>query len=409
MTEKSTSPLAGLRVFDLTRILAGPTCTQLLGDLGADVIKIERAGQGDDTRRWGPPYLKDKEGNDTQQSAYFLCTNRNKRSFSLDIAKPEGQALAKKIIAKCDILVENFKVGGLAKYGLSYDDLKNEFPQLIYCSVTGFGQDGPYAARAGYDYLAQGMGGIMSLTGETNGSPMKVGVGIADVMCGMYASSAILSAIYHRDKTGRGQHIDMALLDTQVSWLINEGLNYLTSGEVPRRQADEHPNIVPYKVMPVADGHVIFAVGNDSQFRKFCQFAGIAEVADDPRYTTNSNRVKNRQALYDYLPKITKLKTQSEWLEGLAALGVPAGPVNNLQQVFDDPQVRHRQMQIEMPFEESATGKVSLIGNPIKFSETKVSYRRPPPRLGEHTDEILDELLKLEPAEVAEMKAREII
>ncbi len=409
MTSDKHAPLKGLRVFDLTRILAGPTCTQLLGDMGADIIKIERAGQGDDTRKWGPPYLKDKEGKDTQQSAYYLCTNRNKRSFSLDISQPEGQALAKRLIAQCDIMVENFKVGGLAKYGLSYADLKDEFPHLIYCSITGFGQNGPYASRAGYDYLAQGMGGIMSLTGEKEGSPMKVGVGIADVVCGLYAGNAILAALHHRSQTGQGQYIDLALLDTQVAWLINEGLNYLTSGKVPPRQADEHPNIVPYRVVPAADGHLILAVGNDSQFRKFCTFAGVPELADDPRFVTNSLRVENREALYALLPEVTRQKTLQEWLDGLAALAVPAGPVNNLEQVFNDPQVRHRDMQIDMPFDGCEKGKVALIGNPIKFSETPVTYRQAPPTVGQHTDEILDELLGMTAEEAARLRADKVI
>ncbi|MHA1600219.1 MAG: CaiB/BaiF CoA transferase family protein, partial [Alphaproteobacteria bacterium] len=286
-----SGPLNGLRVLDLTRILAGPTCSQLLGDLGADVIKIERPGEGDDTRKWGPPYLKDETGADTTESAYYLCANRNKRSLTVDIAKPEGQELIKSLLAHCDILVENFKVGGLAKFGLGFADLKDQFPQLIYCSITGFGQTGPYAPRAGYDFLAQGMGGIMSITGQSDGEPVKVGVGIADVMCGMYAVSAILAAVHHRTQGGTGQHIDLALLDTQVAWLINEGVNYLTSGKVPKRMGNEHPNIVPYKVMPCADGHFILAVGNDAQFRRFCEFAGAPELADDPAYVTNAQRV----------------------------------------------------------------------------------------------------------------------
>ncbi len=404
-----TAPLTGLRVFDLTRILAGPTCTQLLGDMGADVIKVERPGQGDDTRKWGPPYLKGADGKDTTQSAYYLSSNRNKRSITIDIGRPEGQDLARRMIAKCDILVENFKTGGLAKYGLSYDDLKDELPGLIYCSITGFGQSGPYAARAGYDYLAQGMGGMMSLTGEPEGTPMKVGVGIADVMCGMYASSAILAAVHHREKTGEGQAIDLSLLDTQIAWLINEGLNYLTSGELPKRQGDEHPNIVPYKVLPAADGLVIFAVGNDAQFARFCEFAGASELTDDPRFKTNSDRVRNRRALYDILPDYTRRKAQSVWLEGMERLGVPAGPVNDLDQVFADPQVIHRGMKLTLPCEDSATGKVDLIANPIRFSATPVEYRNPPPGMGRHSDELLRELLDLESREIDRLRARGIV
>jgi glutaryl-CoA transferase len=409
-----SGPLTGLRVFDLTRILAGPTCTQLLGDLGAEVIKIERPGEGDDTRKWGPPYLRDESGAETRESAYYLSSNRNKRSVTLDIAQAEGQALAKRLLATCDILVENFKAGGLAKYGLAYADLKAEFPDLVYCSVTGFGQTGPYAPRAGYDYLAQGMGGIMSLTGEPEGAPIKVGVGIADVMCGMYASTAILAALRHRDarraqgKPG-GQHIDLALLDTQVAWLVNEGLNYLTSGQVPARMGNEHPNIVPYKVLPCADGHFILAVGNDSQFRKFCDFAGAPELPGDPRFSTNPKRCANREALYAILPTVTAKKTQSEWLDGLAALGVPSGPVNNLEQVFADPQIRHREMRVRMPYPGIEGGAVDLIGNPIKFSETPVEYRRPPPKMGQHTDEVLGESLGLSDSDLKDLKTRGVI
>ncbi|MGH6928057.1 MAG: CaiB/BaiF CoA transferase family protein, partial [Dongiaceae bacterium] len=323
-----TGPLAGLRVFDLSRILAGPTCTQLLGDLGADVIKIERPGAGDDTRKWGPPYLKGKDGNPTGESAYYLASNRNKRSVTIDIARPEGQALAKRLIAKCDVMIENFKAGDMARYGLSHADLKAAQPGLIYCSISGFGQTGPYAPRAGYDMLAQGIGGIMSVTGEPDRPPMKVGVGIADVMCGMYATVAILAAVHHRAKTGEGQYIDLSLLDTQVAWLVNVGLNYLTSRQVPQRVANEHPNIVPYNVLPCADGFIILAVGNDSQYRKFCEFAGVPELATDPRFATNEQRVKNRRAIYDLLPDVTRRKTQAEWIEGLAKLGVPCSPVN---------------------------------------------------------------------------------
>ncbi|WP_282609682.1 CaiB/BaiF CoA-transferase family protein [Pelagibius sp. Alg239-R121] len=408
-SQSAKGPLAGLRVFDLTRILAGPTCTQLLGDLGADIIKIERPGQGDDTRKWGPPYLKDKDGGDTKESAYYLSSNRNKRSLAIDISKPEGQALAKRLIAQSDILVENYKVGGLAKYGLSYDDLKDEFPGLIFCSITGFGQTGPYAPRAGYDYLAQGIGGIMSLTGESDGAPMKVGVGIADVMCGMYASSAILAAIHHRSQTGEGQHIDLALLDTQVSWLVNEGLNYLTSGKVPTRLGNEHANIVPYKVLPAADGFFILAVGNDRQFKTFCDFAGAPELAEDPRFLTNSDRVRNREALYALLPDVTKRKTQQEWVDGLAGIHVPSGPVNSLDQVFEDPQIQARGMKLTMPYPESQSGDVDLIANPIKFSGTPVTYRRPPPSAGQHSEEVLNELLDLSEAEIAALRSDGVI
>jgi crotonobetainyl-CoA:carnitine CoA-transferase CaiB-like acyl-CoA transferase len=404
-----TAPLAGLRVFDLTRILAGPTCTQLLGDLGAEVIKIERPDQGDDTRKWGPPYVKDAAGRDTETSAYYLSANRNKRSVTLDIATEEGQALARRLIAESDVLVENFKVGGLKKYGLAYDDVKELAPQLIYCSITGFGQTGPYAERAGYDYLAQGMGGIMSLTGEPEGEPMKVGVGIADIMCGMYAVSAILAALHHRHTTGAGQHIDLGLLDSQVAWLTYEGLNYLTSGALPKRRGNEHPNIVPYKTMPAADGYFILAVGNDGQFRRFCAAAGRPELADDPRFATNAERVRNRETLYPLLEEITRTRTMQDWVDDLNARGVPSGPVNTLDRVFADPQVQHRNMQIEMPHPDAGKGTVDLIGNPIGFSETPVSYRQPPPRMGEHTDAVLAEVLGLDAAEIARLREAGVI
>ncbi len=404
-----TAPLTGLRVFDLTRILAGPTCTQLLGDLGAEVIKIERPGEGDDTRKWGPPFVTGPDGEDTTESAYFLSANRNKRSVSIDISKPEGQDLARDLIGFCDIMVENFKVGGLAKYGLGYDDLKDRYPGLIYCSITGFGQTGPYAPRAGYDYLAQGMGGIMSLTGETEGEPVKVGVGIADIMCGMYASSAILAALHYRGMTGLGQHIDLGLLDSQVAWLTYEGSNYLTSGQVPKRQGNEHPNIVPYKVMPCANGYFILAVGNDGQFARFCKFAGCPELAEDSRFTTNANRVRNRVALYEILPEVTRRKTQAEWVDGLAGLAVPAGAVNTLDQVFADPQVQARDMKVTMPYSGSRDGTIDVIGNPIKFSETPVEYRFAPPRAGQDSDAVLEELLDIGPAERAQLRGKGVI
>ncbi|MGE0117149.1 MAG: CaiB/BaiF CoA transferase family protein [Dongiaceae bacterium] len=404
-----TGPLAGLRVFDLSRILAGPTCTQLLGDLGADVIKVERPGAGDDTRKWGPPYLKGKDGKDTGESAYYLSSNRNKRSVTIDIAKPEGQALAKRLIARCDVMIENFKAGDMARYGLGHADLKGAQPGLIYCSISGFGQTGPYAPRAGYDLLAQGLGGIMSVTGEPDRPPMKVGVGIADVMCGMYAAVAILAALHHREKTGGGQYIDLSLLDTQVAWLVNIGLNYLVSREVPRRVGNEHPNIVPYNVLPCSDGFIILAVGNDAQYRKFCAFAGASELAADPRFASNELRVRNRRAIYDLLPDVTRRKTQAEWVDGLAGLGVPCSPVNNVDQVFADPQVQHRKMQIGMPHPLSASGAVDLIGNPIKYSATPVDYALPPPTCGQHTDEVLTELLAMPAAEIAGLRERGIV
>ncbi len=404
-----TGALSGIRIFDLTRILAGPTCTQLLGDLGADVIKIERPGHGDDTRRWGPPYVTDAAGQPTSESAYYLCANRNKRSLALDISRPEGQELARRLIARCDVLVENFKVGGLAAYGLAYADLKEAFPRLVYCSITGFGQTGPLAPRAGYDFLAQGQGGIMSITGEPDGEPLKVGVGIADVMCGMYAAVAILAALRHRDATGEGQHIDMALLDSQVAWLVNEGVNYLVSGRVPRRLGNEHPNIVPYKAFESADGWVILAVGNDRQFRRWCDFAGAPELAADPRFATNSARVENRGALYALMLPIMRRKTTAEWVDGLAELGVPCGPVNDIAQVFADPQVQARGMRVDLPHPLAGEGTVPLIANPVKMSATPPDYRHPPPLLGQHTEELLRELIGATPETIAGWRAAGII
>ena len=400
-------PLAGVRVLDLSRILAGPTCTQLLGDLGADIIKVERPGEGDDTRKWGPPFLEDRSGAETTESAYYLCANRNKRSVAIDIASPDGQDLVRRLAAECDVLIENFKVGGLAKYGLAYDDLKDALPGLVYCSITGFGQDGPYAPRAGYDFLIQGMGGIMSLTGDPAGQPMKVAVGIADVMTGMYASSAILAALRHRDRTGAGQHIDVALLDSQVAWLINAGLFHLTAGHPPPRLGNGHPNIVPYQVFASADGHFILAVGNDAQFRRFCEHAGARDLADDARFATNSARVQNRGALVPLLDAITTTRTTQAWLAGLEPLGVPCGPVNDLQAVFDDPQVRHRGMRITMPH--AYADAVALIGNPLKLSATPVAYRQAPPVLGEHTRTVLEDVMGLDQAAGADLEARGVI
>ena len=396
--------LAGIRVLDLTRILAGPTCTQLLGDLGADVIKIERPHAGDDTRKWGPPYVQGKDG-PTTESAYYLCANRNKRSVAIDIARSEGQALIRRLLGSCDVLVENFKVGDLARYGLGYQQLQAEFPRLVYCSITGFGQTGPYAPRAGYDYLAQGLGGIMSLTGPADGPPMKVGVGIADLMCGMYATVAILAALRHRDATGQGQQIDAALLDTQVAWLANEATNYLLSGEVPERRGTEHPNIVPYNTFATADGYVILAVGNDGQFRKWCAFAGAPDLGTEPRFATNHLRVVNRRELYARMPAYMRAKPTMEWVEGLAALGVPCSPVNRLDEVFADPQVQVRGMRLEMPHDSAASGTVALVANPLKLSATPPSYRHGPPTLGQHTDEVLAELLDMNDGERGRLRA----
>lgn len=410
MPEQQTiGPLQGLRILDLTRILAGPTCTQLLGDLGADVIKIERPGAGDDTRKWGPPYVKDSDGEDTSESAYYLSSNRNKRSVTVDMAKTAGVDLLKRMLRHCDVLVHNFKVGGLEKYKLGYDDLKAEFPSLVYCAITGFGQTGPYAPRAGYDFLAQGLGGIMSLTGEPTGEPVKVGVGIADVMCGMYASNAILAALRHRDKTGEGQMIDVALLDTQIAWLVNEATNYFLSGEIPLRRGNAHPNIVPYQVFPTSDGYFILAVGNDRQFAKFCDFAGKAELASDSRFITNEQRLHNREDLANEIRELTVTKTSGEWIDSLSALGVPSGAVSNLEQTFKDPHVLHRGMRISMPHALAGSSSVDLLGNPLKLSKTPVTYRKAPPVMGADTDEVLEELLGLDDAGRQALRDDELI
>jgi crotonobetainyl-CoA:carnitine CoA-transferase CaiB-like acyl-CoA transferase len=404
-----SGPLTGLRVFDLTRILAGPMCTQILGDLGADIIKIERPGAGDDTRKWGPPFVKDAEGNNTAESAYYLSINRNKRSVTLDISKPEGQALARRMIARCDIFIENFKVGDMAKYRLNYEELKYEFPRLIYCSITGFGQTGPYANRAGYDFLAQGMGGIMSITGHPDGPPTKVGVAVTDIVTGIFTSTAILAALQNRHVTGHGQYIDMSLLDSQVGWLANVGLQYLTSGQVPERLGNEHPSIVPYSVVKSADGFFILAVGNDSQFQKFCAFAGKPEWAADTRFQTNPARVENRVEIYQLINALTETKPAAHWLEGLEKVGVPVGPVNDLAQVFSDPQVLARGMKVRMPYPEAGSGHVDLIGNPIKMSESPVDYKLPPPTCGQHTDQVLKELMFLDDKEIGELRAKGVV
>ncbi len=388
-------PLQGIRILDMSRVLAGPSCCQLLGDLGADVIKLERPGVGDETRTWGPPFLQDGDGNDTTESAYYLCANRNKRSVTVDVSKSDGAALVRRLIDRCDVLIENFKVGGLSKYGLGYDDLQAEFPKLIYCSITGYGQDGPYAARPGYDMMAQGMGGIMSITGEADGPPVKVGVAINDVMSGMYAAVAILSAMRHRDQTGVGQHIDISLLDAQVSWLYNQGLNYLTSGEVPQRLGTAHPNSAPYQAFPTSDGYIIIAANNDGQFKRFCEVAGAMHLLDDPRFKTNPDRVRNRDALIPVVSEITRARTIDDWIESLSAAGVGCAPINTIDRVFDDPQVRHREMQVAMEHPLAGDAPVQLIGNPIKMSETPASYRLPPPTMGQHTGDVLAELLGL--------------
>ncbi|SNB62349.1 Crotonobetainyl-CoA:carnitine CoA-transferase CaiB [Arboricoccus pini] len=401
--------LAGLRVFDLSRILAGPSATQVLGDLGAEVIKIERPLEGDDTRRWGPPFLQGSDGQPMAESAYYAAANRNKRSVAIDIASAEGQALALELIAHCDVLVENFKVGGLKRYGLDYPSLRVRFPRLVYCSITGYGQTGPYAARAGYDYLAQGQGGIMSLTGEPDGQPMKVGVAVADLMCGMYAATAILAALRHRDRKGEGQQIDLSLFDTQIAWLANQGSSYLVSGEVPPRLGNEHPSIVPYRVFATADGFIILAVGNDAQFRKWCAVAGATELAQDPRFVTNPARVAHRQELHALMEPLMRERQTEAWIAELEQVGVPSGPVNTLDRVFADPQVEARGMRVAIPQGNVAGGVVPVIASPIKMSATPPAYRCPPPTLGQDTRAVLQELLGLEASVIEGLRARGVV
>ena len=421
MTAASSAlPLAGVRVLDLSRVLAGPWCTQTLADLGADVVKVERppsadhAG-GDDTRGWGPPFLKDRGGADTADAAYYLGTNRNKRSITVDIAQPEGQALVRRLARQSDVFVENYKVGDMARYGLDFTRLHALNPRLVYCSVTGFGQTGPYRERAGYDYAVQGMGGLMSVTGPSRseiaddasgGGPQKVGVAVADLFTGLYASTAILAALRHRDATGEGQSIDMALLDTQVAMLANLGAGYLATGVVPQRMGNAHQNIVPYQVFEVADGHLILAVGNDGQFAKFCDVAGRADLAVDPRFTRNADRVRHRAVLVPLLAALMKTRTRHDWLAALEAAKVPCGPINDLADVFADPQVQARQMTVRMPH--PTAGQVDLVASPIKLSATPVQYRRAPPLLGEHTDQVLIEL-GLSETEIARLRTAGII
>lgn len=395
VTETRPPPLTGVRVLDLSRVLAGPWAGQLLADLGADVVKVEKPGAGDDTRAWGPPYLKDESGRDTAEATYFLCANRNKRSVAIDIATPEGQAQVRALAAQADVVLENFKVGGLKRYGLDYDSLKEANPRLVYCSITGFGQTGPYAARAGYDFLIQGMGGLMSVTGQPDGEPgagpQKVGVALTDIMTGLYATIAVQAALAEREKSGLGQHIDLALLDVQIACLANQASNYLAGGLVPRRMGNAHPNIVPYQAFPTADGDIILAVGNDGQFAKFCAVAGQPAWATDPRFSSNAQRVANRAVLVPLLRQATVMRTSADWIAALETAGVPCGPVNRIDEVFADPQVKARGLHIDLPH--PLAGKVPLVANPIRLSGSPVAYQRPPPLLGEHTAEVLAQWL----------------
>ncbi|MFA0998755.1 MULTISPECIES: CaiB/BaiF CoA transferase family protein [Pseudomonas syringae group] len=403
--------LSHIRVLDLSRVLAGPWAGQILADLGADVIKVERPGCGDDTRAWGPPFLQDAAGHNTTEAAYYLSANRNKQSVTIDFTRPEGQKLVKQLAAKSDIVIENFKVGGLAAYGLDYASLKAINPRLIYCSITGFGQSGPYATRPGYDFMIQALGGLMSLTGlpegEEGAGPVKVGVALTDILTGLYSTTAILAALAHRDQSNVGQHIDMALLDVQVACLANQAMNYLTTGVAPGRLGNAHPNIVPYQSFPTADGDLILTVGNDSQFRKFAEVAGQSQWADDPRFLTNTLRVAHRAELIPLIRQVTVFKATAQWVAALEAVGVPCAPVNDLAQVFADPHVVARGLAIELPH--ALGGKVPQIASPIRLSETPVEYRRAPPMLGEHTAVVLEELLGLGGDEVASLRAAGVL
>ena len=409
-TPASHGALSHIRVLDMSRVLAGPWCGQILADLGAEVIKIERPGSGDDTRAWGPPYLKDRDGHDTAESAYFLAANRGKKSVTVDIARPEGQALVRQLAAQCDVLLENYKAGDLQRYGLGYDDLKTLNPGLIYCSITGFGQTGPMRSVAGYDFIIQGIGGLMSITGERDdlpgGGPQKVGVAVADITTGMYSTVAILAALAHRTQTGEGQYIDMALLDVQVAMIANMNMNYLVSGKVPQRQGNAHANIVPYQVFAASDGELVLAIGNDSQFAKFCAAAGCA-LAQDPRFAKNADRVRNRAVLVPLLDDVLRGRTVAQWVELLEPLGIPVGPINDLAHVFTHPQVRSRGMQIEVPH--PLSGSVPLVASPIKMSATPVRPTSAPPMLGEHTDEVLRARLGLSAEELKELRANGIV
>ena len=399
--------LDGIRVLDLTRILAGPMATQTLADLGAEVIKLERPGSGDDTRSWGPPFLQDRAGRDTRDSTYFLCCNRGKKSVTVDIARPDGQALVRRLVQNCDVLTENFKVGDLARYGLDYQALSLLNPRLVYCSITGYGQSGPYSDRAGYDPIAQAMGGMMAVTGERDGRPQRVGVAVVDVMTANYAVIAILAALRHRDASGRGQHIDLSLLDVQVAAMINVAQAYLSAGVVARRNGNEHPSVVPSQSFQCADGMIMLAAGNDGQFAKLCEALGRVDLARDPRFATNAARVRNRAAVTALLQEALSQQPVTHWTDRLSRAGVPCGPVNDVEQVFADPQVRHRGLRVEV--EHPVSGTLPLLASPLRFSETPVDYRLAPPLLGEHTDAVLSELLGMGPGEIEQLRQAGVI
>jgi formyl-CoA transferase len=404
-------PLAHIRVLDLSRVLAGPWASQNLADLGAEVIKVEKPGAGDDTRGWGPPWMKDGSGRETRESAYYLSVNRNKKSVTLDLSKPEGQALARELAVHCQVVIENYKVGALGKYGLDYGRLKVVNPSLVYCSVTGFGQDGPYAPRPGYDFIFQGMGGLMSITGERDGQPgagpQKVGIAITDVLTGMYASVAICAALAHRERTGQGQYIDCALLDTLVAFSANQIVSWFCSGRIPVRWGNAHAQVVPYEVFATADGHIILAVGNDGQFERFCQVAGCPELAEEPRFKTNSARIVHRAELVPLIAEIMRTRTKQEWIEALEAATVPCGPINNMKEVFDDPQVRHRKLRVDMPHPLGGTAPV--VASPMRLSQTPVEYRLAPPLLGQHNEEVYRGLLGKSDEELEKLRSAGVI
>jgi crotonobetainyl-CoA:carnitine CoA-transferase CaiB-like acyl-CoA transferase len=404
-------PLSHIRVLDLSRVLAAPWTGQNLADLGAEVIKVERPKSGDDSRAFGPPWLKGADGKETSESAYFASANRGKKSITINLSKPDGQKIVRELAARSDVLLENYKFGDLARYGLGYDDLKKANRQLIYCSVTGFGHTGPYRERPGYDFMIQGMGGLMSITGERDdlpgGGPQRVGVPIVDIMTGMYASIAVCAAIAHRAETGVGQHLDLALLDTQAAFLANQAMNYLATGEVPGRLGNAHPNIVPYQTFATADGDIILACGNDNLFNKFCELAGCRHLARDPRFATNGKRVENRAALTPLLAEVFKGRSTREWVEALEAAGVPNGPINNIKQVFEEPQVKARGVKIEL--DHPTAGRVSLVASPMRFSATPLEFGLPPPILGQHTEEILRSVLEMSDADIARLRADGIV
>ncbi len=411
MSHGAASPLAGIRVLDLSRILAGPWCGQLLADLGAEVIKVERPGEGDDTRGWGPPFVHDARSGEQGDAAYFLCANRGKKSVTIDFTSPAGQALVRELALRCDVLLENYKVGGLAKYRLDYASLAASHPRLVYCSITGFGQSGPYATRPGYDFLVQAMGGLMSITGERDdragGGPQKVGVALTDVMTGLYAAVAVLAALRSRESTGRGQHIDVSLLDVQIAALANQAASYLATGEPPRRLGNDHPSIVPYRAFPARDGHLIVAIGNDAQFRSFCEAAGCPGIAEDPRFRNNEARVRNREVLGALLEEVTRRRTVDEWMVLLERANVPGGPINTLDRVFADPHVRARGAKVAL--QHPRYGALELVANPIRLSGTPIEYRSAPPLLGEHNAEILSGLLEKSADELGSLSAAGVI